>query len=174
MKRITAHQIALSALACALATIFLTLGLYVDVLLLTAYLLACVALMLPLSKNCYVGYALAYVATCILSFFFGASRFWELLPFIMFFGLHPIVNELQLKIKINRWLACILKGLWFDGTLYVIWRFVYAMTTPIPYLDKFIIPIILVVGTAFFIFYDYAAYKWRAAVNILVRRISKK
>ncbi|MBQ8394440.1 MAG: hypothetical protein IJX49_02580 [Clostridia bacterium] len=174
MKRITAHQIALSALACALATIFLTLGLYVDVLLLTAYLLACVALMLPLSKNCYVGYALAYVATCILSFFFGASRFWELLPFIMFFGLHPIVNELQLKIKINRWLACILKGLWFDGTLYVIWRFVYAMTTPIPYLDKFIIPIILVVGTVFFIFYDYAAYKWRAAVNILVRRISKK
>ena len=174
MKRITAHQIALSALACALATIFLTLGLYVDVLLLTAYLLACVALMLPLSKNCYFGYALAYVATCILSFFFGASRFWELLPFIMFFGLHPIVNELQLKIKINRWLACILKGLWFDGTLYVIWRFVYAMTTPIPYLDKFIIPIILVVGTVFFIFYDYAAYKWRAAVNILVRRISKK
>ena len=174
MKRITAHQIALSALACALATIFLTLGLYVDVLLLTAYLLACVALMLPLSKNCYVGYALAYVATCLLSFFFGASRFWELLPFIMFFGLHPIVNELQLKIKINRWLACILKGLWFDGTLYVIWRFVYAMTTPIPYLDKFIIPIILVVGTVFFIFYDYAAYKWRAAVNILVRRISNK
>jgi len=32
----------------------------------------------------------------------------------------------------------------------------------------------LVVGTLFFIFYDYAAYKWRAAVNILVRRISKK
>lgn len=174
MKRITAHQIALSALACALATIFLTLGLYVDVLLLTAYLLACVALMLPLSKNCYVGYALAYVATCILSFFFGASRFWELLPFIMFFGLHPIVNELQLKIKINRWLACFLKAVWFDATLYVIWRFVYAMTTPVPYLDKFIIPIILIVGTAFFIFYDYAAYKWRAAVNILVRRISKK
>lgn len=174
MKKITAHQIALSALACALATIFLTLGLYVDVLLLTAYLLACVALMLPLSKNCYVGYALAYVATCILSFFFGASRFWELLPFIMFFGLHPIVNELQLKIKINRWLACILKGLWFDGTLYVIWRFVYGMTTPVPYLDKFIIPIILIVGSLFFIFYDYAAYKWRAAVNILVKRISKK
>ena len=174
MKRITAHQIALSALSCALATIFLTLGLYVDVLLLTAYLLACVALMLPLSKNCYVGYVLAYLATCILSFFFGASRFWELLPFIMFFGLHPIVNELQLKIKINKWVACFVKALWFDGTLYVIWRFVYVMTTPIPYLDKFIIPIILVVGTLFFIFYDYAAYKWRAAVNILVRRISKK
>ena len=174
MKRITAHKIALSALSCALATIFLTLGLYVDVLLLTAYLLACVALMLPLSKNCYVGYVLAYIAKCILSFFFGASRFWELLPFIMFFGLHPIVNELQLKIKINKWVACFVKAIWFDATLYVIWRFVYVMTTPIPYLDKFIIPIILVVGTLFFIFYDYAAYKWRAAVNILVRRISKK
>ena len=155
MKRITAHQIALSALSCALATIFLTLGLYVDVLLLTAYLLA-------------------YLASSILSLVLGAGRFWDLLPFIMFFGLHPIVNELQLKIKINKWVACFVKAIWFDATLYVIWRFVYVMTTPIPYLDKFIIPIILVVGTLFFIFYDYAAYKWRAAVNILVRRISKK
>lgn len=174
MRKITAYEIALSALSCALATIFLTVGIYVDVLLLTGYLLACMALMLPLSKNCYVGYVLSYIATCILTFIFGASRFWELLPFIMFFGLHPLVNELQLKIKINRWVACGIKALWFDGMLYVLWRFVYAMTTPIPYLDKYVIPVILIVGTAFFVLYDYMAYKWRAGINVLVKRITKK
>ena len=174
MRKITAYEIALSALACALATIFLTVGIYLDVLLLTGYLLACIALMLPLAKGSYIGYALSYAATCILTFIFTASKFWDLLPFIMFFGLHPLINELQLKVKINKWVACGLKALWFDGTLYVIWRFVYAMTTPIPYLDRFVIPVILVVGTVFFVFYDYAAYKWRAAVNVLVHRISKK
>ena len=81
MRKITAYEIALSALACALATIFLTVGIYLDVLLLTGYLLACIALMLPLAKGSYIGYALSYAATCILTFIFTASKFWDLLPF---------------------------------------------------------------------------------------------
>ena len=174
MKRISSYEIALSALACAIATVFLTVGVYSEVLLFTGYLLSCVALMLPLAKKSYVGYALAYVATCILGLIFNASRFWDLLPFIMFFGLHPLVNELQLKIKINRWLACAIKALWFDLTMYLIWRFVFAMTTTIPLIDQYILPILLVLGSAFFIGYDYLTYQWRTAVNKLVARISKK
>ena len=130
--------------------------------------------MLPLAKGSYRGYALSYAATCILSFFFGAGRFLDLLPFVMFFGLHPLINELQLKTKINRWVACFVKALWFDGTMYVIWRFVFAVTTEIAFLDAYFLPILLVFGTAFFIFYDYAVYKWRAAVNVLVARITRK
>lgn len=174
MKKITSYEIALSALACAIATIFLTVGVYSEVLLFTGYLLSCVALMLPLAKQSFRGYVLAYIATCVLALIFNASRFWDLLPFIMFFGLHPLVNELQLKIKINRWVACAIKALWFDLTMYLIWRFVFAMTTTIPLIDEYILPIILVAGSAFFVFYDYVAYKWRAAVNILVQRLNRK
>ena len=174
MKKITAYEIALSALSCAIATIFLTIGVYSAVLLFTGYLLACVALMLPLAKKSYVGYVLSYIATVILSLIFNASGFFDLLPFIMFFGLHPLVNELQLKVKINRWLAFAIKALWFDATMYVIWRFVFGMTTTIPLIDQYILPMILVFGTAFFVFYDYTMYKWRYAVNRLVQRITKK
>lgn len=174
MKKISAYEIALSALSCAIATIFLTVGAYSSVLLFTGYLLACVALMLPLAKQSYGGYALAYIATCLLAFIFNAGRFWDLIPFVMFFGLHPIVNELQLKTRINRWVACAVKAAWFDGTMYIVWRFVFAMTTTIPLVDKYIIPIILIGGTAFFVFYDYVMYKWRYAVNTLVRRITRK
>jgi hypothetical protein len=92
----------------------------------------------------------------------------------MFFGLHPLVNELQLKTKLNRWVACFLKALWFDGTMYVVWRFVFSMATTIAFVDKFIIPIILIGGTLFFVAYDYLMYKWRAVVNVMVNRISKK
>lgn len=174
MKKISAYEIALSALACALATLLLTIGVYSTILLFTGYLFACIALMLPLAKKSYVGYALAYAATCILSLIFNVARFFDLLPFIMFFGLHPLVNELQLKTKLNRWVACGVKALWFDGTMYVIWRFVFGMTTTIPFVDQYIIPIILVVGTLFFVAYDYLMYKWRYAVNTLVRRITKR
>lgn len=174
MKKISAYEIALSALSCAFATVFLTIGVYSTILLFTGYLIACIALMLPLAKKSYVGYALAYAATCILSLIFNVANFFDLLPFIMFFGLHPLVNELQLKTKINRWLACGLKALWFDGTMYVIWRFLFGMSTTIPFVDRYIIPILLIGGTLFFVAYDYLMYKWRYAVNLLVKRITRK
>lgn len=161
-------------MSCAISTILLTVGIYSEFLLFTGYLLGCVALMLPLAKQSYWGYVLSYLATCLLTLIFGLSRFLDLLPFIAFFGLHPIVNELQLKTKINRWVACLIKAIWFDATMYVIWRFVFAVTTGIAFLDQYILPIILIGGTAFFVFYDYAMYKWRAGVNVLVARITRK
>ena len=173
MKKISSHEIALSALACAMATMCLTIGVYSAILLFTGYLFACIALMLPLAKRSYVGYILAYVGTCLLSLILNVSRFFDLLPFIMFFGIHPILNELQLKTKINRWVACGLKALWFDGTMYVVWRFVFAMTTTIPLIDQYIFYVILIFGTALFLPYDYVMYKWRFAVNTLVKRITK-
>lgn len=174
MKKLSSYEIALSALSCALATVFLTVGVYSAVLLFTGYLLSCVALMLPLAKQSYGGYALSYFAACILATLFNLARFVDILPFVMFFGLHPLVNELQLKTKINRWVACAVKALWFDGTMYVIWRFVFAMATTIAFVDAYILPVILVGGTALFVGYDYLMYKWRAVVNRLVERISKK
>ena len=92
----------------------------------------------------------------------------------MFFGLHPLVNELQLKTKINCYVACAVKALWFDGTMYLIWRFVFAATTAIAFVDAYFLPILLVVGTAFFVFYDYVMFRVRLTVNALVQRISKK
>lgn len=174
MKKLSAHEIALSALSCALSTMLLTLGANLEVLLFTGYLFGSIALMLPLAKKSYVGFTLAYIATCLLSLLFVGGRIWDLLPFIMFFGLHPLVNELQLKIRINRWLACAIKAVWFDVTMFIIWKFVFGGLTPIPYVDEYIIPILLVLGTAFFVFYDYTSFKCRIAVNQLVARLNKK
>lgn len=174
MKKLTSHQIALSALSCAFATILLTVGVYSEILLFTGYLLGSVALMLPLSKNSYLGYALSYIATCILTLLFSSFRFFDVLPFLMFFGLHPLVNELQLKIKINRWVACFIKAVWFDATMYVVWRFIFGMTTNIAFLDAYMVWIIAIVGTAFFVFYDYLTYRARAVVNVTVKRIEKR
>ena len=173
-KKFSAFEIALSALSCAMATILLTIGVYSEILLFTGYLFSCIALMLPLAKQSYRGYALAYIATCLLSFLFNPARILDLLPFIMFFGLHPLVNELQLKTKINRWVACAAKALWFDVTMFVIWKFLFMATTTVPFVDRYFLPILLVVGSAFFVFYDYVMYRWRTIVNVTVKRIYKK
>ncbi|MBQ8658096.1 MAG: hypothetical protein IJ506_03095 [Clostridia bacterium] len=174
MKKITAYETALAALACAFATIMLTIGIYSEILLLTGYLFSGIALMLPLAKKSYRGYILAYLATSLLSLLFSLARFFDILPFIVFFGLHPLVNELQLKYKVNRWVAGFVKAAWFDGAMYLIWKFVFDMTTSIAFVDKYFLPILLIAGTAFFFFYDYLTYKCRYTVNVVVNRLIKK
>ena len=173
MKKITSREIALSALSCAFATILLTLAIYSEFLLFTGYLLASIALMLPLAKKSYVGYFLAYVGASILTLLFSSFRFWEVLPFVMFFGLHPLVNELQLKTKINRWLACGIKAVWFDITAYVVCIVLFKMTTTIEWLNAYMVWLILIVGTLFFVLYDYLSYRCRAIVNVTIARIDK-
>ena len=173
MKKISAYQIALSALACALATIFLTLGVVSEVLLFTGYLLGSIALMLPLTKQSYIGYVLAFIATCILSCIFASFRFWDILPFLMFFGLHPLLNELQLKYKINKYVALCIKALWFDVAMFITWKVVFAITTNIPIVDMYILPIILVLGSIFFIWYDYVVFAWRVVIQRIIKRIIK-
>ena len=174
MRKISASEIALSALACALATIFLTVGVYSGVFLFTAYLVASIVLMLPLCQRSFRGYIFAYIATCLLTLLFASSFFWDLIPFIVFFGLHPFVNELQLKTRVNRWLACFVKAIWFDATLYLTWKTLIAVTTDVVISDAYVLPIILIVGTVAFIGYDYFMFKWRVWADNLVRRISKK
>ncbi|MBQ7369674.1 MAG: hypothetical protein IJW58_04735 [Clostridia bacterium] len=173
MKKFTAYEIALSALSCAFCVLFLTLGAYVEILRFTGYLFASASLLLPLAKKSYKGYVLAYIGSSVLGFIFVGGRFFELLPFVMFFGLHPLVNELQLRTKLNTWVACFLKALWFDGTMYVIWRFLFGMESTFPIVDRYILPIILILGTGFFVFYDYTLYKARGAVNEIACRFMK-
>ena len=173
-KRFSAFEIALSAVSCALATILLTIGIYSEILLFTGYLFSAIVLMLPLSKQSYRGYVLSYIATCLLSFLFNPGRIIDLLPFVLFFGLHPLVNELQLKTKINRWIACAIKAVWFDVTIFIIWKFLFGATTTMPFVDKYFFPILLVVGSGIFIMYDYIMFRWRIIVNVMVKRIGRK
>ena len=175
MRKISAHEIALSGLSASLATLFLVLGTITPVLLFTAYLVACIVLMLPLSKGFYIGYVFAYLATSILTLLFcGVGFIFELLPFLLFFGLHPLVNELQLKYRWKKWVAFGLKAVWFDASLYIAWRFAFDMTTAIALPHEAVIALLLTLGTALFYLYDYTTFKCRVQVNLLVARLLRK
>ena len=97
------------------------------------------------------------------------------MPFIVFFGLHPLVNALQLKFRINRWVAAAIKAIWFDASMYLVWRFVFGgMTNSFAFVDEYILPIILIGGTLFFLVYDRLFFRCQGAVNVLVNRFLGK
>lgn len=175
MRKISAHEVVLAGISTALATIFLAVGNITAILLFTGYLVASIALSLPLAKGSYLGYFMAYVSTVLLTLLIiGAGGYFiDLLPFIVFFGLHPLLNELQLKFNVHKWIALIVKTIWFDGAMLLFWWLI-VQTTGVTWLDAYALPIILVGGTLTFVFYDRLFFRIREYVFALVQRIAKK
>lgn len=174
-------EIALSALSCALAVIFLLIGAFNNFIIATGYLMAEISLMIPLSKGYYAGDALAYIGTCVLAVLLGAiGQAWMLVPFIMFFGLHPLINALQLRFNINRWIAYVVKAVWFDFALWVMYILVFGSSIGDPssgelykIINDYILLFIFVGGSIVFLLYDYVMFACQNMVNAVVYRIRK-
>lgn len=175
-------EIALSAISCAAAVAFLLMGILSGILLATGYFIGIIAMMLPLSKQFFKGGFLAYAATCILTLILGAAaKGWDLVPFIMFFGLHPLLNALQIRFNINRWLAYAVKAVWFDATLAVGYLIVFGGVLGgnlLPsgiydFINNYIYILIFTVGTVAFLIYDILIFKCQILVNCIVYRIKK-
>ena len=175
-------EIALSGVASAIAVIFLSLGILSGWLTATGYFFGVLALMLPLSRKFYWGGFAAYIATCILTLIMGvAARFWDLVPFIMFFGLHPLFNALCERFKINIWIALIIKAIWFDCTLIAAYYLVYGgllgggMLPQEVYdtVNRYIYLFIFTVGTLVLVVYDLLVKRAQKMVDALVYRIKK-
>lgn len=181
-KNTKSFEIAISGISCAIAVIFLSLGILSGWLLATGYFIGIIALMIPLSKQCYLGGFLAYLGTCILTLIMGAAAgFWNLVPFIMFFGLHPLINALQVKHNFNRWIALVLKAVWFDCTLIAGYFLVYGglmggnlfPQNVYDTINKYLYLIIFTAGTAAFVLYDFLVFKVQAAINVIAAKIKK-
>ena len=175
-------ELALSGITCAVSAGALALGILSDYLVATGYLIGVCALMVPLSKQFFKGDFLAYVGTLILAVVLGACvQFWKLLPFAMFFGLHPLANALQIRFKVNKWLALVIKALWFDCMLIATYHVVYGGLlggTLFPeeiykIINDYVYLFIFTVGSAICFIYDYVVFKMQVGVNMTVQRIIK-
>ena len=178
-------EIAISGISCAVAVLFLSLGILSGWLLATGYFIGVLAMMLPLSKNFYRGGFLAYLGTCVLAVIMGAAaKFWDIVPFIMFFGLHPIVNAVinnKIAARWLRWLLVAVKAVWFDAMLIAGYYLVYGGVmggTLFPEhvyqaIEKYFFLIVFTAGTLAGIIYDLLVSRCQIAVNAVVARIKK-
>lgn len=175
-------EIALSAISCAFAVVFLWLGILNPFLTALGYFVGILALMVPLTKQFIWGDFLAYLGTVILVLVLGAvQQFWKLVPFIMFFGLHPLANCLQIRFKINKWLAYIIKAIWFDGTLIAGYYLVFNGFLGLSFMpeqfaqtvNRYFYLLVFTLGTAAFYVYDFLVFKCQIMLNVLMQRIRK-
>ena len=163
--------IAISALSSAMALILLVFGSFVEVFDLSCLFMASLALMLPLAKDYKLGGFLSYLATVILGFLLTGFRIQVMLPFAIFFGLHPIVNYFQFKLKINKYFAVIIKAVWFVVTLYVMYFFTNMFISVHPLVQRYIYYFLAIGGAVFFVIYDYLMVKFQIGINAIVKRL---
>lgn len=170
-------SIALSAVSCAIATVFMMIGQVVPFAFASGYLFAAVALMLPLAKDLRLGGFLAFAATALICLPMGLREFYKFFPFIAFFGLHPLVNSFQQKWKVNRWLAYAVKAVWFVGAMCAAWAiFVATATGPnelVERLGGWIYLAICIGGALFFLLYDWLMLRLQRLVNYYVSKIDR-
>lgn len=184
-NRFNSFEIALSGISCGIAVIFLSLGILSGWLLATGYFIGVLALMLPLSKGYFKGGFFAYLGTCILTVIMGAAaKFWDIVPFVMFFGLHPLVSALikaKCKKRWTSWVAIAVKALWFDCALIVGYYLIFngvlggsLFPQSVYYtIMKYFYLLVFTVGTVIGIIYDFLVSRCQLAVNAVVARIKK-
>ncbi len=167
----TSKVVALSAITTAFCILLLTFGAYVEVFDLSCLFMASLALMLPLTKGYKLGGFLSYLASVILGFILTGARFQILIPFTMFFGLHPLANYLQKQYKINAFLATVIKTVWFVATLFITYYFTKMFIVEHETVEKYINWIILIGGSVVFLIYDRLMYAFQRSLEKIISRL---
>lgn len=163
--------IALSAVSTALGVIFLIIGAYIETFDLSALFMSAIAIMLPLSKNSVKGALFTYGATALLSFCFALSRFYVPLLYVLFFGIHPIINYIQLNSKKNLWFLYVIKGLWFIGIMFIMYYSFTLFIVEIESIKKFMPVIITVLGAMMYVAYDFVMIRFQKMSFNIIKRL---
>ena len=172
--------IALSAISAAITVVLLALGSFIEAIDIACVMIAGLAMMLPLSKKMYLGAFLSYVASALLILIISPGKWNVIVPYAVFFGLYPIGNAVQVRFKINRIIALIVKDAWFLLAMFLYYKMLvfvtgYDLLTDFAFIpdeySKYIAPGLFAIGAVFFIFYDYVMMRMQRVVDYLVEKI---
>ena len=171
MKKITAREIALSGITAALAVGAVVLSYFVGVLTLTFLAVASVVLTLPMMAGSLRGSIFAYVVASGLSFVFVG--YVGVMPFVLIFGLDPIVDYLLRKYLKKRLyvlpLEIVFANLSFVATYFAIGLTIddFPIVDSLPVWGKFTVVFVLL--TAVFIIFHFA---FTALYDLLEKRLA--
>ncbi len=169
--------IALSAVSTALALIFLTLGVFLDVFDLSGLFMASMCVMLPLGKKSVKAGFFTYLATAILCLiFFVGIKYEIVLGYALFCGVHPIINYIFRQKKFNVVLGGAIKTVWFVGVLLLLYtvskNFLFSQSIlDNEIFQRFAYLILTVLGGAVFLIYDFIMFRFQRAVDLIVVKL---
>ena len=169
------YRVALAGISAAVALLMVWLGVVVRFSTIAFFIAASVALMVPLSQKYYLSSILAYVASAGLSFLVAGDVF-SVMGYVVYFGPMAIISGIMLNHsdKINRWVQLIIKIVYINGALALLYFVCHNIVIDSSIVDKIQYWMIALGGTVVLIALDYALQFIYKRMTIVVGKTLRK
>ncbi len=169
------YRVALAGISAAVALLMVWLGVVVRFSTIAFFIAASVALMVPLSQKYYLPSVLAYVVSAGLSFAVAGDVF-SVMGYVVYFGPMAIISGIMLNHsdKINRWVQLIVKIVYINGALALLYFVCHNIVLDSSIVDKVQYWMIALFGTIILVALDYALQFIYKRIAILVGKALRK
>lgn len=169
------YRVALAGISAAVALLMVWLGVVVRFSTIAFFIAASVALMVPLSQKYYLSSVLAYVVSAGLSFAVAGDVF-SVMGYVVYFGPMAIISGIMLNHsdKINRWVQLIVKIVYINGALALLYFVCHNIVLDFSIVDKVQYWMIALFGTIILVALDYALQFIYKRIAILVGKALRK
>lgn len=169
------YRVALAGISAAVALLMVWLGVVVRFSTIAFFIAASVALMVPLSQKYYLSSVLAYVVSAGLSFAVAGDVF-SVMGYVVYFGPMAIISGIMLNHsdKINRWVQLIVKIVYINGALALLYFVCHNIVLDSSIVDKVQYWMITLFGTIILVALDYALQFIYKRIAILVGKALRK
>lgn len=169
------YRVALAGISAAVALLMVWLGVVVRFSTIAFFIAASVALMVPLSQKYYLSSVLAYVVSAGLSFTVAGDVF-SVMGYVVYFGPMAIISGIMLNHsdKINRWVQLIVKIVYINGALALLYFVCHNIVLDSSIVDKVQYWMIALFGTIILVALDYALQFIYKRIAILVGKALRK
>ncbi len=169
------YRVALAGISAAVALLMVWLGVVVRFSTIAFFIAASVALMVPLSQKYYLSSVLAYVVSAGLSFAVAGDVF-SVMGYVVYFGPMAIISGIMLNHsdKIIRWVQLIVKIVYINGALALLYFVCHNIVLDSSIVDKVQYWMIALFGTIILVALDYAVQFIYKRIAILVGKALRK
>lgn len=169
------YRVALAGISAAVALLMVWLGVVVRFSTIAFFIAASVALMVPLSQKYYLSSVLAYVVSAGLSFAVAGDVF-SVMGYVVYFGPMAIISGIMFNHsdKINRWVQLIVKIVYINGALALLYFVCHNIVLDSSIVDKVQYWMIALFGTIILVALDYALQFIYKRIAILVGKALRK
>lgn len=169
------YRVALAGISAAVALLMVWLGVVVRFSTIAFFIAASVALMVPLSQKYYLSSVLAYVVSAGLSFAVAGDVF-SVMGYVVYFGPMAILSGIMLnhKDKIKWWAQLIIKIVYINGALALLYFVCHNIVLDSSIVDKVQYWMIALFGTIILVALDYALQFIYKRIAVLVGKALRK
>ena len=169
------YRVALAGISAAVALLMVWLGVVVRFSTIAFFIAASVALMVPLSQKYYLSSVLAYVVSAGLSFAVAGDVF-SVMGYVVYFGPMAIISGIMLNHsdKIYRWVQLIIKIVYINGALALLYFVCHNIVIDASIVDKVQYWMIALFGTVILVAIDYVLQFIYKRIAILVGKALRK